>query len=48
MGVRVGPYRRLRTEELMLSNCVAAEDSVLTENKLFKCIAMENFKYAQK
>ena len=27
MDVRVGPYRRLSTEELMLSNCGVGEDS---------------------
>ena len=27
MNVRVGPSRRLSTEELMLSNCGAGEDS---------------------
>ena len=27
MDVRVGPQRRLSTEELMLSNCGAGEDS---------------------
>ena len=27
MDVRVGPYIRLSIEELMLSNCVAGEDS---------------------
>ena len=27
MDVRVGPLRRLSTEELMLSNCGSAEDS---------------------
>ena len=29
MDVRVGPKRRLSTEELMLSNCGAGEDSIL-------------------
>ena len=28
MDVRVGPQRRLGTEELMLSNCGAGEDSL--------------------
>ena len=27
MDVRVGPYRRLSTKELMLANCDAGEDS---------------------
>jgi len=27
MDVRVGPYRRLRAEELMFLNCGAGEDS---------------------
>ena len=27
MDVRAGPYRRLSIEELMISNCVAGEDS---------------------
>ena len=27
MDVRLGPQRRLRTEELILSNCGAGEDS---------------------
>ena len=27
MDVRIGPQRRLSAEELMLSNCVAGEDS---------------------
>ena len=38
MGMRVGPQRRLSTEELMLSNCVAGEDSALTENKLLNVL----------
>jgi len=28
MDVRVGPYRRLSTEKLMLSNCGGGEDSL--------------------
>ena len=28
MDVRVGPYRRLSTEELMVSNCGAGENRV--------------------
>ena len=30
MAVRVGPYRRLSAEELMLSNCGVEEDSFWT------------------